>query len=275
MFIADLCIPSNFTGGKLSIPEIVDLYGALGFGAIAITDQIADATTLIGKAAVYTHRTLTPGVFPLYLEILRSEAKRAMEKYNLVLIPGVEITRPSLVPHRTTRILGLNIKTYLAASRSTTELARAIRAQGGVAIAGNTSPLWDARTQLQNEFDAWDATTAASAGLVEAVLESGLPKIIGSPATLWKNLFFCNRDVDSILNAIRNQNLSFTLYSEDKINDFHDRTAADHAGAHHADPQSLRHLVVAKTLPSGLVLRNSRSKKRAPAAVGAETAQRH
>ena len=73
---SDLHIHSTFSDGKLTIPEIVDLYGKLGFAAIAVTDHLCESATLLGKAASYLNRTLTPATFPLYREILRTEAER-------------------------------------------------------------------------------------------------------------------------------------------------------------------------------------------------------
>src|SRR6476619_571527 len=96
MFLADLHIHSTFSDGKLSIPELVDFYGKRGFGAIAITDHLCETRSLIGKAAVYLEQTLTPASFPIYLEILRSEAKRAREQYGLIVIPGFELTKNSV-----------------------------------------------------------------------------------------------------------------------------------------------------------------------------------
>ena len=49
--LADFHVHSTFSDGKLSIPEVVDLFGSRGFGAIAITDHLCEERTLIGKAA--------------------------------------------------------------------------------------------------------------------------------------------------------------------------------------------------------------------------------
>ncbi|MGE0617116.1 MAG: PHP domain-containing protein, partial [Bacteriovoracia bacterium] len=76
MFLADFHIHSNFSDRKLSIPELVDLYEEQGFGAIAITDHLCESGTFLNKAAQMLEHTLTPATFPLYIEILRSEAER-------------------------------------------------------------------------------------------------------------------------------------------------------------------------------------------------------
>ncbi len=42
MILGDFHIHSNFSDGRFSIPEIVDLFGGRGFGAIAITDHLCE-----------------------------------------------------------------------------------------------------------------------------------------------------------------------------------------------------------------------------------------
>ena len=61
------------------------------------------------KAAAYLNRTLTPENFPFYIEILKSEKKRAWNRYGMVLISGFEITKNSFSNHRSAHIIGLGI----------------------------------------------------------------------------------------------------------------------------------------------------------------------
>src|SRR3954466_5357294 len=104
MFKADFHLHSNFRDEKLTIPELADLFGQRGFGAIAITDHLCESRTVIGKGAAWLGRTLTPAVFPLYREILRSEADRAYRKYRMVVIPGFELTKNSISNHRSAHV---------------------------------------------------------------------------------------------------------------------------------------------------------------------------
>ena len=82
MMLADFHIHTTFSDGKLSLPEVIDLYGQRGFGAIAITDHVGESQTVIGKAAGHLGLCLTPATFPLYLEILKSEAERVKHVFG-------------------------------------------------------------------------------------------------------------------------------------------------------------------------------------------------
>lgn len=224
---------STFSDGKLTIPELVDLYGSRGFGAIAITDHLCENRTLVGKAAAILGRTLTPATYPLYVEILKSEAQRAWKKYRMVVIPGFELTQNSALNSRSSHVLGLGLTEFISANDDPAVLARKIRAAGGLAIAAHpvstrkiekqTFHLWDRREELAKEFDAWEV--ASGPYIFDEVLDSGLPMIATSDLhhprqiTSWKTVFECERHPEAILEAIRKQELSFRFYQEEEIDD--------------------------------------------------------
>lgn len=257
MFITDLNVHSNFSDGKLSIPELVDLYGKRGFGAIAITDLLCESKSILGRAAVYMNRTLTPAVFPLYMEILRSEAKRAKAEYDMVVLPGYELTKNSVINQRSARMLGIGIHKFTSADADARAIAASVRAQGGVTIAEPTGELWARKHELTSSFDAWDAASQRSRALSEAVLESGLPKIAARcmksalPQSSWKTVFSCARSAEAILKAIRNQDLSFTFYAEEKSDDVRHWIDVNDLRAGAVGLKPVRDGLVGKTLPSG------------------------
>lgn len=221
MFLSDFHLHSTFSDGKLSIPEIVDLYGARGFGAIAITDHLCEDETLIGKAAAYLGRTLTPATFPIYQEILKSEANRAWRKYRMLVLPGFELTRNSISNHRSAHVLAIGCEDWISASLPIEEQCAAIHHQGGLAVAAHPVPtgemekqtlyLWKRREELSKHFDAWEV--ASGRKLFSEVLESGLPMLANSDLhrreqfESWKTLLYCEKDKDAIREAVRTQNI--------------------------------------------------------------------
>ena len=228
MILADLHTHSKFSDGKLTIPELVDFYGSRGFGCIAVTDHICEEKSFFGRAASYLGRTLTPATFPLYIEILKSEANRAWDRYKMLVIPGFELTKNSLYNHRSAHILGLGVNQYMAADADVVTLARQIRAQGALAIAAHpvstrkmdpqTHHLWSRRQELASELDAWEV--ASGPILFEEVRKSGLPMIATSDLhhprqiNAWKTILHCERHPEAVLEAIRQQKLEFKFYKE-------------------------------------------------------------
>ena len=227
--MGDFHMHSTFSDGKLTIPELIDFYGAQGFGAIAITDHLCEEKTLIGRAAHYIGHTLTPATFPLYMAILKSEADRAWDQYGMVVIPGYELTKNTITNSRSAHILGLGVREFMWADRDVVELARDLRAQGALAIAAHpvstrklekqTYHLWGRREELRTEFDAWEV--ASGPHLFDEVMRSGLPMIANSDLhrprqmTSWKTIFSCERHPEAILDSIRRQEgLSFHFHEE-------------------------------------------------------------
>lgn len=255
MILADFHMHSTFSDGKLSIPELVDLFGSRGFGAIAITDHLCENESLIGKAARYIGHTLTPASFPLYAEILKSEANRAWKEYKMILIPGFELTKNSVSNHRSAHVLALGVSEWISADKNALEIAREVRSKGGLTIAAHpvstrktekqTYHLWDRRQELSSVFDAWEV--ASGIHLFDEVLHSGLPMLASSDLhrrhqlTSWKTVLHCERDRDAVFEAIRKQKLSFKFYQEVEHDLRRSTSLSALAGSHSAD--SLRHVL--------------------------------
>lgn len=229
--LVDLHTHSTFSDGKMTIPQLVDFYGSQGFGAIAVTDHLCEENTLIGKAARYIGHTLTRSTFPLYLEALKAEAERAWRKYRMIVLPGFELSKNSISNHRSAHILGIGVKEFVAADADVVDLARTIRSQGALAIAAHpvstrkvekqTYHLWDRREELATEFDAWEV--ASGPYLFDEVLQSRLPKVASSdlhrPSQIrsWKTVLRCERHPEAVLDAIRNQEVSFQFYDGPRL----------------------------------------------------------
>lgn len=228
MFLADLHVHSNFSDGSLTIAELVDLYGRKGFGAIAVTDHVCERHTFLGQAAKYLEKTLTQDTFPRYMDELLAQAERAERQYGMVVIPGLELTKNSFFQHRSAHILGLGVREFISADLPPLEIVRAIRAKGGCAIAAHPVPtrkyeaqtfyLWNRREEYRHEFDAWEV--ASGKVWFKEVEDARLPTIASSDLhhpkqmSSWKTGFKCARNERAILQAIRDQELTFHFYEE-------------------------------------------------------------
>ena len=234
MYLTDFHIHSNFSDGKYSIPSIVDYFGARGFGAIAITDHFCEKNSIIGRASSYLGVTLTDATFPLYREILKSEQERAWDKYRMMLIPGVEITKNSISNHRSAHYLVLGDLEGLDPNKDIVEMSKTVRQNGGLIIAAHpvstqkiekqTYHLWDRRFEISKSVDAWEV--ASGPYLFDEVKKSGLPMIANSDfhskknMTSWKTLLRCEKRTEAIFEAIRNQDLDFHFYREEAQHEY-------------------------------------------------------
>lgn len=233
MILSDLHIHSTFSDGKLTIPEIIDFYGSRGFGCIAITDHLCESKTFLGKAARYLDSTLTRESFPRYLETIAAEGERARRQYGMVVIPGFELTKNTVNNHRSAHILGLGVSQFVEADGDVLDLVRAVKAQGAFAVAAHpvhtrklekqTYHLWDRRDELARELDAWEV--ASGPNLFPEVMESGLKMIATSdfhkPSHInaYKTVVDSEKHPEAILDAIREQKVSFRMYQEQIVDD--------------------------------------------------------
>ncbi len=230
MMLCDFHIHSTFSDGRLSPAEIVDLYGQRGFGAIAITDHLCEERSFLGKAAKFLSRTLTRESFPHYLEVLNAEAERAWRRYRMLLIPGYEITKNSVLNRRSAHVVVLGVNKFLSADGDIIELLKHIRELDGLSIAAHpvdtglwepqTYQLWSRRDELAPYFDAWEV--ASGPKLFKSVLRTRLPKIANSdlhhPRQInsWKTVLSCEKSQEAVFHAIRAQDLSFQFYNVTK-----------------------------------------------------------
>ena len=129
--LCDFHVHTQWSDGKLTVGEVVDLYGTTGkFDVIAITDHILmkkDLLARAGRLATLGRRAfgLREGDFAAYLEDIRTEAKRALERYGMLVVPGAEITQNRFRGKKNSHVIALDIKdTSAPTSPPTTSCAR-------------------------------------------------------------------------------------------------------------------------------------------------------
>lgn len=228
MFLADFHIHTHFSDGRLSLREVVDFYGQREFGAIAITDHLCEQSHWLGHTARWLKRTLTPQSFSSYLEEIAEQAERALKQYNMLVIPGFEVTKNSTDPKLSAHILALGVTEWISPDLTVEDILYKIRDLGGLSIAAHpvstkkfepqTFYLWDHREELAELIDAWEV--ASGPFLFEEVHESDLPLIANSdlhhPRQInsWKSRFDCERRQQAIFDCIRQQQLEFVYYKD-------------------------------------------------------------
>src|SRR3954465_12722606 len=79
--LCELHAHTTWSDGSLSVRELCDLYGRRGFDVLAVTDH-APRDERQTQAANHTE----------YLAAVGEEAERAARLYDLLVIPGLELT---------------------------------------------------------------------------------------------------------------------------------------------------------------------------------------
>jgi predicted metal-dependent phosphoesterase TrpH len=233
--LCDFHVHTRWSDGRLSVREVVDLYGETRrFDAIAITDHILMKRDLLARAGRFLslgrHEfSVTDDRFQAYLEEIASEARRARRLYDLLVLPGAEVTQNHIRSKKNSHIVALNISEFISADQSAEDILRAIRRQGALSIACHphhrmkrrveigTRYLWDHRKRLADLVDVWEAANRDDLFSVTSLKH--YPYVANSdfhkPEHLysWKTLLRCEKTWDAIARTLRsNVDVALTLY---------------------------------------------------------------
>jgi 3',5'-nucleoside bisphosphate phosphatase len=233
--LCDFHVHTRWSDGRLSLRDVVDLYGRTGrFDVIAITDHILMQRDLLARAGRLLSLgrrefSVTEARFDAYLEDIAAEATRAKRLYNLLVVPGAEITQNHIRSKKNSHIVALNIREYISADQPAEDILRAIRSQGALSIACHphhrttrrveigTCFLWDHRKQLMRLVDVWEAANRDDLFSVTSLKH--YPYVANSdfhkPKHLysWKTLLRCEKNWEAIARTLRaNVDVALMLY---------------------------------------------------------------
>ena len=233
--LCDFHVHTRWSDGRLSVREVIDLYGKTGhFDVIAITDHILmkrDVLARVARMATLGYRqySVTKNRFEAYLDEISSEAVRAERLYNMLVIPGAEITQNHFRSKKNSHIVALNLREYISADQSADDILKEIRRQGAFSIACHphhrttrrveigTCYLWDHRKRVAEFVDVWEAANRDDLFSVTSLKH--YPYVANSdfhkPKHLysWKTLVRCEKDWESIARTLRsNVDVALTLY---------------------------------------------------------------
>lgn len=217
MLLADLHIHSTWSDGKLSIPEVVDLFGRTRHDVIAITDHVVNRDNLIGKFTHGIGYSLTAETFPAYRAEIEREARRAWDQYRMIVLPGCELTQNRVRRNNSAHVLAIGIDEFISAEGTVEEMLNRARKSGALVVAchpneqsewfANTFYLWNRRAKVEGLIDLWEL--ACRWDLFPQVGRERLPYVGNSdfhrPEHLWawKTLVPCEKRVNEVLAVLR------------------------------------------------------------------------
>jgi hypothetical protein len=233
--LCDFHVHTSWSDGRLTLREVVDLYGKTRrFDVIAITDHILMKRDLLARAGRLMSLgrrdfCVTEARFNAYLEDIDREAARARKLYDLLVIPGAEITQNHIRSRKNSHIVGLNLREFVSADQPAEDILRAIRRQGALSIACHphhrttrrieigTCYLWEHRKRLVDLVDVWEAANRDDLFSVTSLKH--YPYVANSdfhkPKHLysWKTLLRCQKTWEDVARTLRsNVDVALTLY---------------------------------------------------------------
>lgn len=226
--LCDFHIHTNYSDGRLTVPEVIDFYGTRGFDCICITDHWTDPRRLIGKFSRLTPFTLSFDQIEEYFEVIAREARRALRRYGMLVLTGLEFNKDGPTSKSSAHLLGVDLKEPISPRLDLLRTIERIHEQGALAVASHphimksewakdTLYLWENQDRFAPVIDAWEIANRNN--LFAAVSLKRLPFLANSdfhkPKHIysWKTLLHCEKDAESIKECIRrNEQISITLY---------------------------------------------------------------
>jgi predicted metal-dependent phosphoesterase TrpH len=227
MLLCDFHIHTKYSDGSVELGRTVDLFGQAGFDAIAITDHVVNGDNSFGKLAHRFRLSVTHRNFSDYVSHIRDEAERAWQKYKMLVIPGVEISKNHRSADRSAHMLVLDIKEFIPACWSFEEIFLEAKKQNSLTVAchphhmsdlgRDTLFLWNNREKYAKYIDAWEIANRDD--VFNVISLKKYPYIANSDfhrtrhLYSWKTLLNCAKDIDSIKQCIRhNKGVAITLF---------------------------------------------------------------
>ncbi|HUO83668.1 MAG TPA: phosphotransferase [Thermoanaerobaculia bacterium] len=217
MLLADFHIHTTWSDGKLSLPEVVDLFGRSGHDVIAITDHIVNRDHPVGRVAHRLDLSLTSENFDSYLEEIETESRRAWDQYGMVVLAGAELTRNAILRRNSAHALAIGIDRFIPAEGSIEDMLTRARDAKAIVVAchpnemsdwyANTFYLWNRRREVEGLIDLWEI--ACRWDLFPRVGRERLSYIGNSDfhdrphLHAWKTLLPCEKTPRAVLQALR------------------------------------------------------------------------
>jgi 3',5'-nucleoside bisphosphate phosphatase len=135
--LCELHAHTTWSDGDLSVRELVNLYGSAGFDVLAVTDHVRRGA----RAQLDVHA----GNFDAYLAEVEAEARRAADRYGLLVVPGFELTDEHDDPSRAAHAVAVGLRVFIGLDDGLDAALIRARAAGALVIGAHPYPLEQAR----------------------------------------------------------------------------------------------------------------------------------
>jgi len=228
MLLCDFHIHTRYSDGSVGLKRTVDLFGQAGFDVIAVTDHVVSENNTFGKLAHRFKFSIRENSFDQYLSEVRQEANRAWERYGMLVLPGVEITKTSFSSEKSAHVLLIDVKKYISATWGYEKIFLEAKRQDALVIACHphhtsdmvsidTLYLWNNRDKYARYIDAWEIANRDD--VFNVISLKKYPYIAGSDfhrvrhLYSWKSMLNCEKTVESVKQCIRfNRGVAITLF---------------------------------------------------------------
>lgn len=212
LLLCELHAHTTWSDGQLTLPELVDLYGANEFDVLCITDHSVRLDDPLPTSVDRWN-------WPAYAAAVRAETERARAQYDLVLVPGLELTDNCADPEQSAHALALGLDEHIAVDGGIVEALEAANDLRAAVVAAHPYSAGDLTSLRATRRIACEPETFSrlvhryelfNRGEVFSwVAAKGLPPVgtgdVHRAAHLssWKTLVPCEKDADAVVAYLR------------------------------------------------------------------------
>jgi predicted metal-dependent phosphoesterase TrpH len=217
--LCELHAHTRWSDGALTVRELCDLYGRNGFDVLAITDHVVrrdDPWRLLGNEP----QEVAARDHPSYLAEIAREARRARALYDLLVLPGLELTYNDDDERSAAHAVAVGLRRHVAVDDGLEPALAAARGQGAALIAAHPYAL-DAAAASIRRTGRFAAEWRELAPLVDRfelfnrcelfgwVAEAGLPTVAcgdfhrSEHLPGWKTLLPCAKREEAVVAYLR------------------------------------------------------------------------
>ena len=208
LLLCELHAHTTWSDGELTLEELVDLYGRSGFDVLCVTDHAVPTNDPRPLA-------IDSWTWPAYLAAVDREAERARREYDLLVIPGLELTDDHDDPARSAHALSLGLRRFVSLDYGLEAALEDARAQGAVTVAAHpytprdhgmsraTTRFWHDYEELARLIDRYELFNRDQ--VFGWIADRDLPPIASGDfhdtddLSSWKTLLLCEKDEAAVL----------------------------------------------------------------------------
>lgn len=223
--LCELHAHTRWSDGALTVPELVDLYGRNGFDVLCVTDHVnrSDDPWLPLDAPA---RGVVRGNHADYLAELDAQAERAKREYDLLLLPGLELTYNDRDPHLAAHAVAVGCRVFVGVDDGIDVALANARGEGAALVAAHpyrarrgaipsrvTLRWWSDWRRLSTLVDRWELFNRHD--LYGWTAERGLPVVANGDFHRlehlygWKTLLPCAKEEGAVVGYLRSVRPTF------------------------------------------------------------------
>jgi PHP domain len=217
--LAELHSHTTWSDGGLSVGELVDLVGVRGFDVLCITDHVVRGDDPWLDDVGRREQGVGGDEYDAYLDEITREAARAKALYDLLVIPGLELTYNDSDPACAAHAVAIGLRERVSVDEGIEEAVRSAAGLGSAVLAAHPygrepAPVRSRLTQrwsvdaelrsLAHRFELFNRNQ-----LFGWVADEGLSCVATGDVHVpghvpgWKTLLPCEKDEGSVVDYLR------------------------------------------------------------------------